>query len=203
MIDVASRAKSGVKIPGKENTRAEIIQLFNDHLAHLQETLNVRTRLAFLSLEDEPNDSFLPYLQSPRVVGKVSVTTDAWTAGNGDGYCTVTAHWIEETAPTNFELKNAIIGFVSVPRSHTGKRLGQVVYKVLARIGIDHKACRLPISFFLFFTDPLFQVGWVTSDNAANNDKMMVELARCLEGKMPEFDPLENRIRYVSPFFQS
>lgn len=62
--------------------------------------------------------------------GRFRPQFDAWTAGNGNGYCTVTAHWIEETALTSFELKNAVISFVSVPHSHTGKRLGQVVYKV-------------------------------------------------------------------------
>jgi hypothetical protein len=41
MIDLVSRATSGVKIPGRKSTRATIIQMFKDHLAKLKAHLNV------------------------------------------------------------------------------------------------------------------------------------------------------------------
>ena len=41
MIDVASRATKGVKIPGRKATRAEIIHTFKDHLTKLKAKLNV------------------------------------------------------------------------------------------------------------------------------------------------------------------
>ena len=41
MIDVASRATKGVKIPGWKATRAEIIHTFKDHLMKLKTKLNV------------------------------------------------------------------------------------------------------------------------------------------------------------------
>ncbi|KAG1818931.1 hypothetical protein EV424DRAFT_1323542, partial [Suillus variegatus] len=45
MIDVASRATQGVKIPGRKATRAEIIRVFKNHLTKLKKKLNVCTIL--------------------------------------------------------------------------------------------------------------------------------------------------------------
>lgn len=50
-------------------------------------------------------------LQGPTVEGKVSITCDAWQAGNTDGYFAVTAHWIEESTTAKWELKSALIWF--------------------------------------------------------------------------------------------
>ena len=36
MIDVASRATKGVKIPGRKATHAEIMRMFKDHLTKLK-----------------------------------------------------------------------------------------------------------------------------------------------------------------------
>jgi hypothetical protein len=41
MIDVASQATKGVKIPGRKATRAEIMRMFKDHLTKLKNKLNV------------------------------------------------------------------------------------------------------------------------------------------------------------------
>jgi hypothetical protein len=43
MIDVASRATNGVKIPGRKATRGEIKHMFKDHLTKLKARLNVST----------------------------------------------------------------------------------------------------------------------------------------------------------------
>jgi hypothetical protein len=42
MIDVASRATNGVKIPGRKATRAKIKRAFKDHLTKLKAHFNVR-----------------------------------------------------------------------------------------------------------------------------------------------------------------
>jgi hypothetical protein len=42
MIDVAAHATNGVKIPGRKATRAEIMQIFKNHLMKLKTTLNVQ-----------------------------------------------------------------------------------------------------------------------------------------------------------------
>ncbi|KAG2033657.1 hypothetical protein BDR03DRAFT_871638 [Suillus americanus] len=41
MINVASRATNGVKIPGRKATRTEIMRIFKNHLTRLRTTLNV------------------------------------------------------------------------------------------------------------------------------------------------------------------
>ncbi|KAG1852294.1 hypothetical protein DFJ58DRAFT_613497, partial [Suillus subalutaceus] len=40
MIDVAARATSGIKIPGRNATRAKIMRMFKNHLTKLKEKLN-------------------------------------------------------------------------------------------------------------------------------------------------------------------
>ncbi|KAG2338578.1 hypothetical protein BDR05DRAFT_849379, partial [Suillus weaverae] len=41
MIDIASRATQGVKIPGHKATHAEIMRMFKNHLTQLKTKLNV------------------------------------------------------------------------------------------------------------------------------------------------------------------
>ena len=85
--------------------------------------------------------SYLSEWQSPAVKGKVSTTCDAWTALNGSSFFAVTGHWIEESSKGVWTLQSALLGFTHIPYAHTGKRLGQVLYKVLERVGITHKVC--------------------------------------------------------------
>ncbi len=56
-----------------------------------------------------------------------------------DGYFAVTGHWIEEVAEQEWKLQSALLGFVRLNNSHNGLRLGQALYKVVARYGIQHK----------------------------------------------------------------
>ena len=44
MIDIASRATNGVKIPSRKATRAEIKNMFKDYLMRLKSRLNVGAR---------------------------------------------------------------------------------------------------------------------------------------------------------------
>lgn len=135
MIDIASRATNGVQIPGRKITRGEIIRLFKDHITKLKTQLNVSIR-KLLRLKPY---YFLFALQGPTVQGEVSLTCDAWQAGNTDGYFAVTAHWIEEATTAKWELKNALIGFTRLNNAHNGERLGQALFKVIERVGIGHK----------------------------------------------------------------
>lgn len=140
MIDVASRATNRVKIPGRKATQAEIMRMFKNHLTTLKSRLN-----------------------GPVVQGKVSLTCDAWQAGNTDGYFVVTAHWIEELTPGKWELNNALIGFTHLNNAHNGERLGQALFKIVRCIGIEDK------------------VGHITCNNASNNPTMMKEFAARLK----------------------
>ncbi|KAI0264290.1 hypothetical protein BGY98DRAFT_890875, partial [Russula aff. rugulosa BPL654] len=47
LIDVASCATSGINIPGRKATRAEIIRMFKNHLTMLKAQLKVRVPLVF------------------------------------------------------------------------------------------------------------------------------------------------------------
>ena len=137
MIDVASRATNGVKIPGRKATRAKIKRTFKKHLTELKSRLNVRAFLEFCC----SHGTYAFKLQGPTVTGEVNVTCDAWQASNTDGYFAVTGHWIEETAPREWELKSGLLGFTRVSNSHNGQRLGQALFKIFKRVGIEHKVC--------------------------------------------------------------
>jgi hypothetical protein len=73
------------------------------------------------------------------VIGEVSLTCDAWQASNADAYFAVTGHWIEERAPGEWALEQALFGFVQMNTAHNGVRLGQALYKVCNRLHIVPK----------------------------------------------------------------
>lgn len=141
LIDVASRAKNGINIPGRKTTRAEIMRVFKNHLTTLKAQLNIRVLFVFYS--------FLIIPQGPTVQGEVSLTCDAWQAGNTDGYFAVTAHWIKltgEPTPGRWELTSALIGFTRLNNAHNGERLGQALFKIVRRVGIEHNVSKAMLS---------------------------------------------------------
>lgn len=73
------------------------------------------------------------------VAGEISLTCDAWQADNTDGYFAVTGHWIEESVPTQWDLKTDLLGFTQLCNAHNGKHLGQALFKIADWIGITHK----------------------------------------------------------------
>ena len=77
------------------------------------------------------------------VEGKVSLTCDAWQASNADGYFAVTAHWIEEPTSTKWEHQSALIGFTRLNNAHNGVRLGQALFKIVKRMGIEQKVSHI------------------------------------------------------------
>jgi hypothetical protein len=73
------------------------------------------------------------------VTGEVNSTCDVWQASNTDGYFAVTGHWVEESAPTQWETKSTLLGFTRLNNAHNSERLGQALFKTLKRVGIEHK----------------------------------------------------------------
>jgi hypothetical protein len=119
-------------------------------------------------------------MQGSNVRGLISCTCDAWQASNVDGYFAITGHWVEKNDEGILILQNSLIGFVCLNRGHSGKQLGQTLFKVFDRVGAVHK------------------IGWVTCDNASNNSTMMEELAHRIEKWTGQkFCPVERRIRYL------
>jgi hypothetical protein len=92
------------------------------------------------------------HLQGPTVQGDISLTCDAWQASNTDGYFAVTAHWIKSSTPTTWELSSALIGFTRLNNAHIGVRLGQALFKVVKRVGIENKVCCDVLTFTLLLT---------------------------------------------------
>ena len=136
-------------------------------------------------------------MQSLTVQGEVSLTCDAWQASNTDGYFAVTGHWIEELAPTKWELNSALLGFTRLNNAHNGERLGQALFKIIIRIGIAHKVSSYFECISLIFASNL-KVGHITCDNASNNVTMMKELATHLKSSTKkEYNWKERKIRFV------
>ena len=80
--------------------------------------------------------------------GKINLTCDAWQAENADGYFAVTGHWVEQEprdsgARTEWTVKSSLFGFVRMNCSHDGRRLGHALFKIAARLKVEHKV-RLP-----------------------------------------------------------
>ena len=135
------------------------------------------------------------------MTGEISLTCDAWQADNTDGYFAVTGHWIEEHAPGEWTLENALLGFAQMNCSHSGVHLGQMLFKVISRLDIVHKVRTLPFYYYRLAHLFLTQVGHVTCDNAKNNTTMLQEFAECYKLKTGEtFDVKRRQIRCVCQF---
>ncbi|KAN0111515.1 Ribonuclease H-like domain containing protein [Russula decolorans] len=119
-------------------------------------------------------------------MGKISFTTDMWSDLNLTPYMAVTAHWIEakEVQTSSglqqvLELRADLINFHRVPGHHSGAHLAHTFKFITDRIGITHK------------------IGWITLDNASNNDTLMGALEEKLKSEFSHlrFNSVENRIR--------
>ncbi|RXW21072.1 hypothetical protein EST38_g4780 [Candolleomyces aberdarensis] len=116
-------------------------------------------------------------------VGRISLTTDLWSDPNLRPFMAVTAHWIEaktvktaEGPVTNLVLRADLIAFHNVPGRHTGEHLSTALLYVLDRLKIAGK------------------IGWITMDNASNNDTLMEHLAISLNQREITFSARDNRI---------
>ena len=134
--------------------------------------------------------------QSDAVKGKINITCDGWQASTTDAYFAVTGHWIEESVAGKWELQTALLGFSPLHNAHNGERLGQTLFRVLHRLGIETK---VSIYQILNICSNTFQVGVVTSDRAKSNNTMMREFARILkEWTSVEITVAEHHLQYVS-----
>jgi hypothetical protein len=69
----------------------------------------------------------------------MSLTCNAWQAGNQDAYFMVTGHWNMEVSPNNWENFSALFGFMQMNTTHDGIHLGHALFKIVRQIGIVHK----------------------------------------------------------------
>jgi hypothetical protein len=93
----------------------------------------------------------LKYLMKSKDCGRISSTTDIWTASHqGLCYAAVTIHFIYQ-----WKLYSLVIAFPVMPFPHTGELIAESIFEVLKSYGIMRK--------FLSFT----------LDNASNNTSLI------------------------------
>lgn len=93
--------------------------------------------------------------------GKVSLTCDAWQASTADAYFAVTGSWVEENVSEGkWQVQTALIGFTQLNNAHNGERLGQALFKVVARIGIVHKVSTSLLAYIAAGEDSTGPIDW-------------------------------------------
>ena len=114
----------------------------------------------------------------------------------------MTAHCIEETALTKWELKNTLISFTRIANAHSGEWLGQVLFKIVERVSIQHKVSVW--TYLNSYADLCLQLGHITCDNASNNGTMMQELAnRIKHATKKKYDHKKRKIKCMPSLFQA
>ncbi|KAI3621924.1 hypothetical protein WG66_015806 [Moniliophthora roreri] len=121
-------------------------------------------------------------------LSKISFTCDGWTDLNLFPFIAITAHWIKEVVilektkcgiqmQTLLEFHSDVIAFHEVLVSHTGAHLKEAFLYLVNWLGL------------------LKKIGWITCNNATNNDTMFERLEYQLEGIGIDFYYLHNHIR--------
>ncbi|CAD6982131.1 unnamed protein product, partial [Tilletia controversa] len=73
------------------------------------------------------------YLRS--LPGRVALTTDGWTAGNGDQFLSLTAHFIT----ADWELQTMLLDFAPFPVPHSAENAANLITSALQDYGIEKK----------------------------------------------------------------
>lgn len=129
------------------------------------------------------------------------MTMDLWTDPNLSPFMAVTAHWIEASTVQTVDgpqhvlkLRADLIGFHRVPGHHDGEHLAHAFLYIIDCLEIAEKVCLI----FLWTSkksDSVFQIGWITLDNASNNDTFMYHLELLLRKRHILFCKVKRRIR--------
>ena len=71
--------------------------------------------------------------------GKISLTSDGWTADNTKGtFLGMTAHWIE-VKDGKWKLRSEVVGFQPISGEHSGDNLGRYFVGLCDHVGIMSK----------------------------------------------------------------
>ena len=100
---------------------------------------------------------------------------------------------------TVLRLRNEVIAFHEVPVTHTGVHLAEIFMRMLNRVGVlkkvrDGYRLVVPVTNIV-----LLQIGWVSCDNASNNDTMLQHLEQRLVTTEVDFQWRKNHIRSINP----
>ena len=97
---------------------------------------------------------------------KVSITTDAWTACNNQGYLSITLHWIDK----EWNMKNILLDLIPIHENHTGLAFAESIFNILEEFNLGNKILA------------------ATTDNAANMIAFGQHLAEMLNNKYNNHD---------------
>ncbi|CUA78313.1 hypothetical protein RSOLAG22IIIB_06998 [Rhizoctonia solani] len=105
--------------------------------------------------------------------GRVSCTTDLWSDDSQRSFMCITVHFHNR----HMRQVNRLVAFCVIEGSHAGSHLAETFFEVMEEFGIVRK------------------LGWITMDNANNNDSMMAQLEEYMIVRGLDFDRHENRLR--------
>ena len=104
---------------------------------------------------------------------RIHLSFDLWSSPNHRSFLGVVAHWTTDQGV----LRSSTIAFRRFLGPHSGVNIASTLYEILERYEISEK------------------LGHITTDNAANNDQALVELAILLGNKGIMFNPESSRVR--------
>ena len=104
---------------------------------------------------------------------RIPLSFDLWTSPNHRSFLGVVGHWATESG----QLVSTTLGFRRFFGSHSGANIAETVIKVLDTYQIASK------------------LGYITTDNATNNDSALVELSKLLALRDIKFKPEIMRVR--------
>ena len=96
-----------------------------------------------------------------------------WSSPNHRSYLGIVGHWVTAEGV----LHSATLGFHRFHGPHSGYNIAQVLLQVLDKLEIAEK------------------IGYITTDNATNNDSALAELGKMLEERRIVFNPETSWIR--------
>ena len=118
-------------LPSTHDVSVYIHNRFVDQLKLLKEEISVSTMLII--------SWFFTHRFSQEAPGKVSTTSDGWTADNTKGaFLGMTAHWIEVKDGV-WKLRSEVVGFHPISGEHSGDNLGRYFVGLCDRVGIMSK----------------------------------------------------------------
>lgn len=156
---------------------------FNDLIKHLNPMVHAISPTTLCrDLESEferGRDMLKAELQGHvRNSGRVSLTTDCWTAGNYKEFAAVTAHWIN----TDWERRSTILDIIELENPvHCGLYLAEELVKVTDTFDITKSVIS------------------VTRDNASVNDALLTDFQRRVEKQWEEMNE-EKKTQYALQF---
>ena len=108
-----------------------------------------------------------------RIPFRIHLSFDLWSSPNHRSYLGIVGHWVTAEGI----LHSATLGFHRFHGPHSGYNIAQTLLQVLDKLEIAGK------------------IGYITTDNATNNNSALTELGKMLEQRNIVFNPETSRIR--------